>query len=290
LWVLPQFVRDLLASPPRRSEGLNLWLYRVARVLHPFRDSAEIIELLRAATDGEPIKHGEIERAVERSKARAWKPGQAGKPVQASAWPKVNAEQREAVITSGSGLVDLWETSPVRFENNRSHTEEIINALFPGDPLLCAGQSNCDFATQSRSEWRGKLAVLQVIVPNPMTARLGLTQEKKESAHALSITGSRRFLVVEQDIGTIDEQAAVLLHLAERAPLALAVYSGSKSIHGWFYCDGQPEEKLRRFMQYAVSLGADRATWTRSQFVRMPDGIRENGRRQAVYFFNPDVL
>jgi hypothetical protein len=82
----------------------------------------------------------------------------------------------------------------------------------------------------------------------------------------------------------------MLLHLAKRAPLAIAVHSGSKSIHGWFYCTGQAEEKLRRFMQYAVSLGADRATWTRSQFVRMPDGTRDNIKCQAVYFFNPEVL
>jgi hypothetical protein len=43
-------------------------------------------------------------------------------------------------------------------------------------------------------------------------------------------------------------------------------------------------------MRYAVSLGADAATWTRSQFVRMPDGLRENGNRQVVYFFNPEVM
>jgi hypothetical protein len=52
---LPQFIRDLLASPPRRGEGLNLWFYRVARVLHPYRDAGEIVELLRAATAGEPV-------------------------------------------------------------------------------------------------------------------------------------------------------------------------------------------------------------------------------------------
>jgi hypothetical protein len=144
--------------------------------------------------------------------------------------------------------------------------------------------------TRSRFEWDGKLAAFQLIVPSPMTARVGHTQDGKESAHTLETTGSRRFLVIEQDGGTIDEQAAVLLHLAHRAPLAVAVHSGSKSIHAWFYCSSQPEEKLRRFMGYAVSLGADRATWTRSQFVRMPDGTRDNGRRQAVYFFNPEVL
>lgn len=289
---LPRFVCDLLASPPRRGEGLNLWFYKVARVLHPFRDSAEIVELLRAATAGDPVKPGEIERAVERSKTTAWKPGQTSQGSGAvPAWPKVNAEQREAVIAaSGFGLVDLWEMSPVRFEDKESRTEQIIDVLFLGDPLLCVGRSNSEFATRSREEWRGTLARLQLIVPNPMTARLGLTREGKESAHALSLTGPRRFLVIEQDAGSIDEQSAVLLHFAERAPLAIAVHSGSKSIHGWFYCAGQPEENLRCFMQYAVSLGADRATWTRSQFVRMPDGTRDNGERQTVFFFNPGVL
>jgi len=287
---LPRFIRDLLASPPKRGEGLNLWLFRTARVLHPYRPPAEIIELLAAATAGEAIKCGEIERAVERSKATAWKPGQVSQCPPASAWPKVNAEQREAVIVSGFGLVDLWEISPVQFEDNEAHTEKIVDALFPGVPLLCAGRSNRDFATRSREEWRGKLSALQFIVPNTMTARIGRTQEDKESAHTLETTGPRRFLVIEQDSGTIDAQAAVLLHLAERAPLALSVHSGSKSIHGWFYCLGQREEKLRDFMQYAVSLGADRATWTRSQFVRMPDGRRDNGTRQAVYFFNPEVV
>ena len=53
---------------------------------------------------------------------------------------------------------------------------------------------------------------------------------------------------------------------------------------------GQPEERLHRFMRHAVTLGADHATWTRCQFVRMPDGTHDNGRRQTVYFFNPEVL
>jgi hypothetical protein len=151
----------------------------------------------------------------------------------------------------------------------------IIDVLFQGDLLLCCGKSNSEFATRSREEWRGTLAGQQLIMPSPMISRTGLTQDAKESEHCLANTGPRRFLVIEQDKGTIDEQAAILLHLAERAPLALAVHSGGKSIHGWFYCQGQPEERMRYFMRYAVTLGADPATWTRSQFVRMPDGTRE---------------
>lgn len=287
---LPQFVRDLLASPPRRGEGLNLWFYRVARVLHPFRLPGEIELLLAAATLEQPVQHGEIKRAVERSAATAWQPGQPTAHAPALKWPQVNVEQREAVIAPGLGLVDLWEAPPRRFDDGESHSEAIIDALFPGNPLLCVGQTSYQFATRTREDWRGELAHQQLIVPSPMTAPTGRTQDGEESAHTLENTGPRRFLIVEQDTGNADEQAAVLLHLAARAPLVLAVHSGSKSIHGWFMAAGQSEDRLKRFMRYAVTLGADRAVWTRSQFVRMPDGTRDNGNRQVVYFFNPEVI
>jgi hypothetical protein len=105
----------------------------------------------------------------------------------------------------------------------------------------------------------------------------------------------------------LDQQAALLWHLAQFAPsLALVVYSGSKSAHGWFFCEGQPEDKIQRFFDYAVSLGADSRTWSRCQFVRMPDGKRSDGKtsdalkiaavnnvpggRQAVLYFNPEVI
>ncbi len=285
---LPQFVRDLLSAPPTRGLGLNNWLYRAARVLHPFRTPAEIVDTLAAATAGEQIKTGEIARAVERSRANAWQPGQRVAPTPRATWPKVNQELRETAIATGYGLVDLWEQSPVRFEDSEPHTEQVIDSMFPGDSLLCIGLSNSQFATRSRERLRGRLASLELIVPSPMTARTGMTQDGRESEHTLSNTGARRFLIVEQDAGTADQQAAILLHLAQRAPLVLAVHSGSKSIHGWFFCAGRDEDKLRRFMRAAVSLGADPATWGRAQFVRIPDGLRD-GRRQTVYFFNPEV-
>jgi hypothetical protein len=186
--------------------------------------------------------------------------------------------------------VDLWEASPIRIEDDTSRAEEIVDALFPGNPLLCVGASSSVFKTRTREELRGELAGLALIVPSPMIARTGTTQDGKESEHSLDNTGPRRFLVIEQDGGTVDEQAAILLHLAERAPLVLALHSGGKSIHGWFTAAGQGEDRLRAFMRYAVSLGADPALWTRSQFARLPDGTRENGKRQPIYFFNPSLL
>jgi hypothetical protein len=291
---LPQFAQDLLAAKPSRGGGLHNWLFCIARVLHGCRRQPdEIIELLYAITAGEPVKPHEIEDAVENSKAVAWQPnGQTAAALRQPTWPKLDQQKRQTMIASGAGLVDLWERSPVRFELNLSYTERIIDALFPDNPLLCVGRSNSDFfpQNQTRQELRGRLRQLAVIVPNPMTARVGLTKTGKQSAHALAITGKRRFLVIEQDSGSIDEQAAILLRLAERAPLTLAVFSGHKSIHGWFFCAGQSDEFLRRFMAWAVTLGADPALWTRSQFTRMPDGCRENGKRETVFFFNPATI
>jgi hypothetical protein len=224
-------------------------------------------------------------------------------------WPERKWEAISEIARCGVGLCELWEVSPVRLESNQPRTAEIIDALYPGNPLLCCGWSRYWFDTRPKRQWY-KPEALQFIVPNPMNARQGVTKSGKLSGHSLDNTGPRRFLVIEfdfdssrsatqaeliaelrnEDRNVADLCAALLLHLAETAPLALVVHSGGKSLHGWFYCAGCEEEPLRRFMNYAVSLGADPATWTRSQFVRMPDGLRDSGKRQAVFFFNPSVL
>jgi hypothetical protein len=207
-----------------------------------------------------------------------------------STWPARDQTLIERIAADGPDLYDLWETSPIRFEDDQPHTEEIIDTLFPGNPLLCVGQSSSQFSTALRESFRGSLSELQLIVPSPMTALLGHTKEGKISAHTLENTGPRRFLVIEFDSGSFDEHAALLSYLAKRGPLVMIVHSGGKSLHGWFWCRSVPDNVLRPFMNCAHRLGADKATWlNRSQFVRMPDGVRSNGNRQSVYYFNPKL-
>jgi hypothetical protein len=267
----------------------------MARVLHALRSERDIAAMLEAAVHdcGRVVTAREIDDAIRAAKACAWVPGQHSanqRPARSPAWPPLDRPKREAIIAQGRTLYDLWERSPVRFANDRPRTEEIIDALFPGNPWLCVGRNQSIFHTRRREDLRGQLADLSFIVPSPMTARTGRTKEGKLSEHTLDNTGPRRFLVVEFDTGTADEHAALLLHLAERAPLALANHSAGKSLHGWFYCGGQDEAGTHAFMRYAVSLGADDQLWVRSQFARMPDGTRDNGRRQAVYFFHPATV
>jgi hypothetical protein len=288
---LPRWALDILSAIPKAGEGFHGWLFRAARALwNCGRDENEIRAILEnaASTCGRFVPEREIDEAICNSQVSAFQPF----TVPVHPWPALNHEQREAVIEETQfALVDLWEASPVGVKDNNPHTEEIFDALYPGDPLLCCGKTQADFDTKPRSKWRGELSKQQFVVPSPMIAAKGKTQQGKESAHTLESTGPRRFLIVEQDIGTVDEQSAILWHLACHAPLSLIVHSGGKSIHGWFFCQGQDEEKvLRPFMRYAVSLGACYSTWTRSQFVRLPDGKRDNGRRQALYYFRPEVI
>ncbi len=285
----PPFVQDLLASPPRAGEGVHSWLYQAARHLHAHLPATEIITLLelKVVQCGRRVPRTEIEDAVRNSILSAWQPSIGGKSKATSAkWPAVNKEQREAVIRDGGTLVDLWELSCPRIDDNGQHAEAIIDQLFPGNPLLCCAWSKSEFDTKLREDWRGQMSQLQLIVPSPMSATTGLSKDGKESAHTLANTGPRRFLICEFDTGTPDEHAALLIHLAGYAPLVCAVHSGGKSLHGWFFVHGQPEEKVLKFFRYAVSLGGDPATWTRSQFVRMPDGTRDNGSRQTVFFLS----
>jgi hypothetical protein len=298
---LPKFIVNLLAAPPCAGEGVHAWLFRVARQLHVHLPAVEIVALLESRVQGcgRHVPRTEIEDAVKNALACAWQPSGSAAPMQPVAkWPGVNQEQREAIVRDNGGLADLWEASKPRLEDAAQHTEAIIDRLFPGNGLLCCGkyakkpdgESYTAFDTKPRENWRGELSALELIVPSPMSAATGLTQKGEESKHSLNNTGTRRFLVVEFDTGTPDHHAALLLHLGTFAPLVCAVHSGGKSLHGWFYVHGQPDAKVKKFFRYAVSLGADDATWTRSQFVRMPDGtrVKEDGKtaRQTVYFVN----
>ncbi|MHB8899150.1 MAG: hypothetical protein ACYC6Y_10430 [Thermoguttaceae bacterium] len=200
------------------------------------------------------------------------------------------ALRREIIAANPAEVADLWERSPYRLTDDGPDAEELIDLLFPGDPLLCYARKLFTPHTAPRSWWRGKLSSMQFIVPSPMSAETGQTQDGRPSPRCLGNTGPRRFLIVEQDSGTPDEQSAILLHLAQHAPLVMALTSGNKSLHGWFSCKGASEQKLKAFFNFAVTLGGDPATWTPCQLVRMPEGRRDNGNRQAVLFLNRKAI
>jgi hypothetical protein len=285
---LPLWMNELLASCPKSGDGVHTWLFVAALKLHRhFKDKEELVRRLVEATAGcgRDVPDSEIRDAVRNSA-----PDRDGQPHAGPRWPARNAGRIESIVRDGPNFEQLEHSSPVKWNDDARRTEEIIDALFPGNPLLCAAPKQSSSVTRTREEWRGYLDRQQFIVPSPMSATHGITKSDTRSMRCLANTGPRRFLVVEFDQGTFDQHAAVLWHLANYAPMVMVVHSGNKSAHGWFYCANDPESAVEKFFRYAVSLGADHATWTRCQLVRMPDGQRDNGTRQRVVFFNPKPM
>ncbi len=169
----------------------------------------------------------------------------------------------------------------------------VLDALYEYDDLLCLALDIRSASTMPRHNWRGKEPAMQFIVANPMTATVGRTQEGKLSARCLEIAAtSRRYVVIEFDRGTPWEQAGILssLHTEDRVPLVMVVWSGGKSMHGWFDVRRLEESEQQDFFAWAVTLGADPSLWDPCKLVRMPGGRRGNGNTQAILDFQPQLL
>ena len=233
------------------------------------------------------------------------------------AWPPIDygaicSILDQPALSQVSDIASLRAASPQATDSLTANS--VLPKLFPGDPLITAGYAPGDCHTTLLSKILPKADTMQFIVPSAATKCEGLTQEGKKSHHCLSIVGTRQYLVLENDFKDEGECGNMLLYalvmegceprdvsarligyMARILPtLALVVFSGGKSIHAWFnvskFADDQAT--LKRFMRVAVSLGFDRAGWTKSQLCRMPGGTRKDRDTQAtcpqpIWYFDP---
>lgn len=338
--MLPGWLATMMASPPVAGSGIHGWLFRVARQLHAHMAPEAVAAALTAATARceRRVTGREIRDAVNNSAAVAWKPGgAAAKPVgmrvvkcaesgRSEGWPMADATAMHARAADAgdevAGLYDLAERSPV--ERLHWEADDWLAAMLPGAAWVClAGDHPATARTKRGLEWSfGPASECGLMVPAPMLAAVGSRLDGQRSHRCLGNTGERRWVVVEWDKVDgnevpLDEQAALHWHLRGAAEAAgwpvlrLVVHSGGKSLHGWYGPLGAGDDEAgRELMGYAVALGADPATWTRCQLVRLPGGRRKNkqaGRvislpdefggdvvaedfvKQAVYYYNPKL-
>jgi len=313
---------DCVFGCPETGGGVHLWIFESAKHLHRFfkEDEESLFDLLVAATAecGRDVPEQEIREAIKNShpeRVAKWVDEQRAKGRKSGGkWPPKNYVHIEEIGLSGSTADDLIAASPAKVVEGQAG--QVLDLLFPGNPLICCGLATYSFETLSKNEWiaRPNFSGYQFCVPSPMSKPRGLTRKGELSARSLDNTGPRRFLVVEcdfkeknkdgedtPDAPTIrrlakagrtvkDLCAAIIAHLASYAPLVLVVHSGGKSLHGWFAAVDVDDARLDRFERYAVSLGGDPMTFTRCQFVRLPEGTRSDGKRQRVLYFSPALI
>ncbi|CAB4136103.1 hypothetical protein UFOVP296_15 [uncultured Caudovirales phage] len=278
----------MLASPPAAGAGIHRWLFACAAALHADGAGTQHIERkLSAASQGvgRKVPDSEITQAAQNAGRGS-----------VTAIPRVSSHAGALGKPSGTGLPkhDRAATEAALLEARRDGVDgvdalgwysdniprgEWLGRLFPDAKYLCLAPSHPGgAATKPAADWAGIGDDYELLVPSPMIALTGITQAGKPSVRSLSNTGPRRWLVIEFDSGTPDQQAALHWHLGSLGilPLKLVLSSGGKSMHGWY--GPVPSETLaHRLMSVATRIGGDPATWTRCQLVRLPGGTRNKG-------------
>ena len=267
----------------------------------------EIYNVIRDINFSRRVPEREILSAIHNSEKYAWKMTSASKPLNEirdareaqEARAKKNLTRR---LDNSFTCKKLLEGSPDHPADIEPH--ELLAELFPGkDTLICLSDDFRGGKVNRRelvtADYQGPHELLpesdvqatvlrpwQFIVPNPMKDHFGKTQEGKKSPRCIDNVRARWYAVVEFDEGSMDQQARCLKLLSEAMPLTMVVFSGSKSLHGWFLAKGEKEERIARFYKLAIALGADPATRSLAQMVRLPWGVRDNGHTQSVYYLD----
>jgi hypothetical protein len=325
----PSWLRDQVESPDC-SQGTHPRLRWLAKwlVIYFAEYEGEAQRWLRYAAEhcDRDVPSGELDRLL------IWAENLFGEGHAASEGTSAQLSQRKhpdleeifAIASGGPDLAEFRASSPQRlYDSPQRQTITVLRdwGSYCGelDPLVCFGADD-RFWTRPFSAVKNLLRVHPLIVPSPMRAQYGMTQAGYPSEHSKDGVGERAFLVLEFDfskttpkgkptiwapllqrcedewITALDIQAALLAHLARERPLWMTVFSGGKSLQGWFPCRGEDEEKLLSwFNTSALRLGACSSTRCISQFVRMPDGTRApncEGKsvRQSIVYYDPSAL
>ena len=195
-------------EPP--NMGINTWVLEAFHWCR--REGLSIVEATQRITGYEgtlrrPLKRSEVKRAAEHAySAKLDKSVHIERKVELPPW---NSQETARIFeASGTTVVDLTVLSPLA-DPQMIPTREILATLFPdADGLLCVGKSAFSFKTAPLRDHKF-LVQSQFIVPAYMSAKTGLTQDGKVSAHTKENTGTRRYIVCDFDKPPPDQHAAI---------------------------------------------------------------------------------
>ena len=274
---------------PTPGQGVHRWIYGATHALKRAGVPAREVESILRPLMTRKAQPREITNTVAKVYSMATMPIEASVAprcgvVDAAKMGEIQLRYRSVTLRTWEGLSDPCDDQ-----------EEILRWAFKPDEFICIGGAQVwDFNTLPRDGAIKHASRCSFIVPNPFKSRWGRTQAGKLSKKSEAQVLERRFVVVEFDLrafdwtcgftrsAKLDYQARLHYHLSREFPLALIVFSGNESAHGWYVT-----KRPHYLRSEAEAIGADRALWGPSQFTRMPWGIHANGVLQRVIYFYP---
>lgn len=273
---------QLLANPPETGGGRHEWLFTVQAQLvrqgfAPDKVEAAMEAYCRAAGWDDRLPE------VARNTAAICQNAYVGTPADRIAWPPVDHAER----------LKRYSFPPLFAPTDAgASAADALRAFFAPSEWICASPDRFRSCTYRLDDLLPAAHKFQFVVANPMSRETGRTRAGRESSRAKDNAcgeHGRRIAVIEFDTGdALRDQCAVLSSLSSpAAPLVMAVWSGGKSIHGWFDVSATDCGNALRLFRFAVWLGCDESLFDMSKLVRMPGGTRADGSRQTILHFAP---
>jgi len=239
-------------------------------------DVQRVILLARFNEYYRPIEDREIDNAIANA---------SNAPSTGRRYPEAAPALWTSLTKNSVGCLERLKEMSTARNPGALTTGAVIDRLFKADDLICLCDAGMRSITETRAYFAGDEESFPFIVPSAMSARSGLTRSGKISPRTLANVGPRSHAVIEFDVGSLDEQAAVILHLVEVGPpLKMVVFSGGKSLHSWFETGPLTAEDTEKFLRYSALCGADTATFNPVQLVRNPNARRDILTQQTVQF------
>ncbi len=237
-------------------------------------------------------------------------------PVHTRLQPKpelTSSDTFQAVVKNylGCDECDLYERSPFKLEWNYENecykdADTVLQYCFKPDEFIFVGKNDTgNSGVQSVKKWRetiskNKRVPNSHIIANPLSGKafeIIVNGKPKMTKRSNANVSAFRFAVLEMDERPLSEQVAFWVYAIEhRWPIALIVYSGGKSIHGWLSINCKSSEQWETeikdtFKRVLVPLGFDPATATIARLSRLAGFFRrEKQQFQKLLYLNPDVI
>lgn len=256
--------------------------------------------------------------SVDDSPAKAWKPKRvkrtreqidADKRASVALSLAMRAKQAQEGILERYrwDFMDIMESSPLHIEGGRAQAIALLGLFDPNDTVWC-GEKEDSIAKDKVDEYEAdkrKHARLRSVrrcfrpalrwidfaktsidvMPGPRVCACVFkpvdAQGRPATARSLEQVARARFLVVEHDHLTLDEQGAHLRWLREACKLRLraVVFTGGKSLHGWF--DAPNAIKVSKLRTMLCGVQRDEIVDSR------PVKVTEGGMGFDQAIFNP---
>ena len=171
--------------------------------------------------------------------------------------------------------------------NPENHYHSLLS-LFRSHDVIWIGEkySSCgdDASEHEKTLCRSFFRTVENWLKLPSaTANLICPAVFKTGSHSRSNANAlfRRFLVVESDIHSKDEMAAILTSLKKVMRLRAVVDTAGKSLHGWF--EPPPTTIFSQLEIILPAMGLDPALFRMCQPCRLPGALRDGKFQHLIY-------